>query len=98
MTKAHAEKILQTPRFGDPDCIKAMERLAQEPEIQHLRKLLVGKYVQCGACGGTGDRCEVCGPDGSILITKELADIWGLDILRDVAEELNLWDPKELKP
>jgi hypothetical protein len=90
VTKAQAEERLSRPVFGDPDCIKAVERLAAEPEVQRLRARLVGKFLQCGACGGTGDRCKLCGADGSIEITKELADSWELEILRDVYEEMGL--------
>jgi hypothetical protein len=90
MTKSQAEKLLKKPRFGDPECIKAVERLEQEPEIKWLRKLLVGKYTTCPACGDDSSMCDVCKNDGRVQITKQLANSWDLDILRDVAREMEL--------
>ncbi len=90
MTKEWAEKILRNPKFGNPDCIKAVERLAQEPEVQRLRALLTGKKTVCMLCDGASDGCKVCGPDGTFVIPRELVDGWELDILQDVCDELKL--------
>jgi hypothetical protein len=92
MTKQQAEKILIRPVFGDPECIKAARRLEDEAEAKSLRKRLSagGYFVTCGACGGEG--CDVCGKRGAIEITRQLADSWEPDIVRDVFKEMGLDD------
>jgi hypothetical protein len=90
VTKAYAQKVLQSPRFGDPECIEAVQRLADEPRVQRLRTLLAGKYHTCPACGNDGGNCTVCENDGRIEITKALVDTWEIDILLAVVEELDI--------
>jgi hypothetical protein len=92
MTKQQAEEILKAPKFGDPDCIAAARRMADEPEVLRLRSRLSsgGIYVVCGACGGDCSLCNVCGAAGAIEITRELADSWELDTLREVFKETGL--------
>lgn len=86
MTKAQAEEILQSPKFGDALCIEAAERLRREDRIQELRARVVGKKINCGPCGGDG--CEYCDKTGLMTITLELADSWDLDIIEGVWEEI----------
>ncbi len=90
MTKEWAEKILAIPKFGDPDCIAAVERMAQEPETQRLRNLLVGKKMVCMVCEGSSDGCKLCNAEGEIIIPRELVDGWELDILQDVCDEIGV--------
>ncbi len=89
MTKDYAEKVLANPRFGDPECIAAVNRLAQEPEVQRLRGLLVGRQMVCCLCDGEGTNCELCDPEGLMTLPRDLVDSWELDILQDVYEEIS---------
>jgi hypothetical protein len=49
--------------------------------------MVLGKKIICGACGGDYGGCECC-EAGLMVITPELADSWDLDILQDVATEV----------
>ena len=88
MTLDYAKRILEHPKFGDPACIAARERLDREPECQRLRALVFGRSITCGPCGGGG--CKMCHSMGFQIIGKSLAESWDLDILQGVAEELAL--------
>lgn len=90
MTKACAEKILANPKFGDPQCIAAMECLAQEQECERLRKLVIGRYVCCPNCSGPNDYCGICKPPGAIQVSRQLADSWDLNILQEVCDEIGV--------
>lgn len=83
-----AKRILERPRFGDPLCIEAAQLLRDEAEAERLRPLVIGKKLICGPCGGYSDGCKFCDAEGMQLITKELADSWGLDIIQGVLDEL----------
>jgi hypothetical protein len=87
MTLEYAKRILEHPKFGDSHCIAARERLEREPECERLRALVIGKTITCGACGGDDAGCDCC-EGGLVVITPELAESWDLDILKDVAAEV----------
>lgn len=91
MTVDQAKAILARPKFGDPLCIEAAERLRDEVEAGRLRTILIGKWLDCIMCGYRGDKdCPMCKGEGKHVIGKELADSWDLDILQGVMEELEL--------
>lgn len=90
MTVDQAKLILSKPKFGDPLCIEAIQRLEDEVEAKRLRLIVTGKTLQCIMCGYRGDKdCPMCKGAGEHKISKELAESWDLDILQDVMEELN---------
>ena len=89
MTIAEAKRILQKPKFGDPTCLSAMKRLEDEKKAEALRTKLIGKRICCGACGGTGDGCEVCAADGTVLITQEWAAKCDREVLESMMEDLD---------
>lgn len=88
MTLAEARKICKSPKFGDPLSIQAANMLRNEAKASLLRSRLLGKKISCGPCGGTGDRCKICDPDGMVTLTKEWLANLPLDILEDIDEEL----------
>lgn len=90
MTKSQAEEILKTPKFGDPNCIEAVEYLKREERADGLRKQLLGKSIVCGLCSGTADNCKVCGPDGTVVLTKEWLRLMDVSAVESCAAELGL--------
>lgn len=89
MKVEEAKRILEKPKFGDPLCIAAAQRLREAEEETKLRKLLVGKMLDCIVCGYRGDKkCHMCKGAGKHVISKKLADSWTLDILQQVQEEI----------
>lgn len=91
VTVAQAKDILKAPRFGDPRCLEAMKRIRDEEKAEGLRTKLIGKRIPCGACGGTGDRCDLCAADGTVLITQEWAAKMPLDVIESIIEEMEHW-------
>lgn len=89
MTLTDARAILTKPKFGDPLHIEALELLERDAKAIPLRKKLIGEKISCGPCGGTGDRCKICGPDGMVVLTKEWLDKLPLDVLEGIQAELN---------
>lgn len=90
MTKSQAEEILKTPKFGNPNCIEAIEHLKREERADGLRKQLLGKSIVCGPCSGTADNCKVCGPDGTVVLTKEQLRLMDVSAVESCAEELGI--------
>lgn len=85
-----ARRILERPKFGDPQCIEAAQRLRDAEEEKRLRVLLIGKFLDCIMCSYRGDQdCPMCKGAGKHIISNELAESWDLDILEQVAEELS---------
>ena len=84
-----AQAILAHPKFGDPDCITAVERLKMEPEVQRLREALIGKKLLCWACEGRG-KCNACGKAGKLTLDRTAVNGWEMDLLEEVAEELGI--------
>jgi hypothetical protein len=99
MTEQQARRLLEKPKFGDLECLKAIRLLEDSEEEECLRAALEGKHTRCWCCGGTGEltckamcthECPTCqGAEGLTLTEWILADLV-LDQLRDLARELNV--------
>lgn len=88
MTLAEAQEILKHPKFGDTRHIAAVQRMAEQPEIDRLKKWLLGKMHPCLACGASYSGCDCC-KQGKILITQGLVASWdNLEMLKMVAEDV----------
>jgi hypothetical protein len=89
MTIDQAKKILEKPRFGDPDQIAALQRLRDAEKEEVLRTRLFGRVFLCSDCGmgNKTKECWQCGAD-AIPVSKELLASWDLDILEGVEEDL----------